>query len=503
MGALQTVRSKTTSGASQHAYTRRELEGLLGPCIGKTLGEVDAADVFFAVDPGRNAAYKPKVKGIIGDVVEQSVLGYPANSDQAPDLLVDGQDVELKTTGLRKSKNDEGWEAKEPMSITAVSINSIAGEEFETSNFWHKAQRMLIVYYDYETGKVDLSIEYSRFHVLGYQFHNFDADEVETLKNDWELVRDFIEEAQATLEGDELEQRYSQLGSALRSKLMLVDTSPKYPNPPRFRLKRAAVTVMARKQFGDERYLPLPRAYTTMDAIDDELRRLTWTLKGRTLSDIAAGYGVKLGGKNFAEQLFVRLFGAKGKINGIELFAKAGIQVKTVNLLRGKPAEDTKFYTVDFDEFHDGGLAFEDSAMFRYFSESQFVFIVTEEAQAHAPANEKVFLGFKRLALPDEVVFGEVRSCFESTRDLIANRKLRFVAKIDPATGQPRMNKSGEIWGAPNFPKSSDCQVFIKGSGRDARSRTEVVPGVPMYKQQVWWGKDLTGRLLDATPWVR
>lgn len=494
---------KTTSGASQHVHTQRELEGLLGPCIGKTLGEVDTANVFFAVDPARNPEYKPKVKGIIGDVVEQSVLGYPANSDQAPDLLVDGQDVELKTTGLRASKNDDGWEAKEPMSITAVSIGNIAGEEFETSNFWHKAQRMLIVYYDYETGKVDLSIEYSKFHLLGYQFHSFDANEIETLKNDWELVRDFIEEAQATLEGDELEQRYSQLGSALRSKLMLIDTSPKYPNPPRFRLKRAAVTVMARKKFGNERYAALPNVYTSMDAIDSELRQRSRMLKGRTLGEIAAAYGVTPGSKNFAEQLFVRLFGATGKINSIELFEKAGIKVKTANLLRGKPAEDTKFYTVDFEEFHDTDLAFENSEMYRYFSESQFVFMVTEEPRAHASADEKVFLGFKRLALPDEVIYGEVHSCFESTRDLIANGKLRFVPKIDPTTGQPRMNKSGTIWGAPNFPKSSDCQVFIKGSGNDARDRTEVVPGVPMYKQQVWWGKNLTGRLLDATPWVR
>ncbi len=487
----------------QHEFTRQELEGLLEPCINRTLGEIDRADVFLAVDPARNPDYKPKVKGIIGDVVEQSVLGYPANSDQAPDLLVDGDEVELKTTGLRESKKDDGWEAKEPMSITAVSIGTIAGEEFETSSFWHKVQRMLIVYYNYESGKVARSIEYRDFHLLGYQFHSFDADESETLKNDWLLVHDFIEEAQSTLEGEELERRYSQLGSALRQKLMLIDTSPKYPNPPRFRLKRTAVTVMARKKFGITRYVPLPRAYTTMGAIDDELRHKSMMLKGRTLAEIAAAYGVKPGAKNFAEQLFVRLFDASGKINRIELFEKAGIQVKTANLLRGKPAEDTKFYTVDFNEFLNPDLAFEDSEIYRYFNESQFVFMMTEEDRAHAAPEEKRFLGFKRFALPEEVVHGEVRRCFESTHDLIANGKLRFVAEIDPETGQPRMNKSGTVKGAPNFPKSSECQVFIKGSGANAHSRTEVLPGVPMYKQQVWWGKDLTKRLLDATPWVR
>ena len=80
------------------------------------------------------------------------------------------------------------------------------------------------------------------------------------------------------------------------------------------------------------------------------------TIKGRSLAQIGATCGVTPGSKNFAEQLFVRLFGAKGKINSIELFEKAGIKVKTANLLRGKPAEDTKFYTVDFDGFQDKNL---------------------------------------------------------------------------------------------------------------------------------------------------
>lgn len=486
----------------QHKYTRKEIEGILDACAGRTLGEVDSAGVFHQVDPESNSDYKPMVKGIIGDVVEQSIFGYPADSDQRPDLLIDGVEVELKSTALRDSKKDAGWEAKEPMSITAVSIDTIADEEFETSNFWHKAQRMLIVYYYYETERVKLSIEYRGFHLIDYQFHTFEADEVETLRNDWRLVHDFIEEAQATLGGKELEDRYSMLGSELRPKLMFIDTSPKYPNNPRFRLKRTTVTTIARKKFGDVRYMPLPKAYTSLEAVDAELRRKAATYKGRTVAEIARSLGVRPGAKNLSEQLFVRMFGATGKINSIELFVKAGIVVKTVNILKGKPGEATKFYAVDLDEFLDPDLTFENSEMFRYFNESQFVFMVTEESRAHAHPEEKRFLGFKRLTMPDEVIDSELRSCFDNARDLIAGGKLEFVAEIDPETGAPKPNKkSGAVRGAPNFQKSSDCQIFLKGGGADARSRIEFM-GVPMYRQSVWWGKDLTRRLLDATPWI-
>ena len=486
-------------GDGQFKCTRAEAEGILNPCIGRTLGEVDSKDLFFKVDPARNPDFKPKVKGMPGDVVEQSVFGYPPDSKQRPDLLVDGEDVELKTTGLRESKKDGGWEAKEPMSITAVSIDSIAAEKFEESNFWHKLHRMLIVYYHYKVERVAMTIEYRDFPLVGYQFHKFDNDEKETLRNDWQLVHDFIEQAQATLTGTALEDRYSLLGRSLRDKLMMIDTSPKYPNPPRFRLKRAAVTVIARKKFGESRYIALPKAYTSLNAIDEELRRQTAKFQGMTVVEIAKVLGCPSKAKNAAEMVFVRMFGAVGKINDVELFAKAGLQVKTANMIGGKHlAEDTKFIPLDIEALRDPGLKFEESNMYAYFTESQFVFMMFEEQEK---GTGRRFIGFKRLVLPEEMVENELRSCFESAHELIATGKLRFVPVVGK-DGNVRTNKSGTPMGAPNFPKSSECQIFIKGTGADARSRREYVPGVPMYKQQIWWGKKLTKRLLDSAPWV-
>ncbi len=486
-------------GVGQFKCTRAEVRGILDPRIGKTLGEVDSKDLFFKVDPDRNPDFKPKIKGMPGDIVEQSVFGYPPDSEQRPDLLIDDVEVELKTTGLRESKKDDGWEAKEPMSITAVSIGSIAAETFDESNFWHKLHRMLIVYYHYKVERVTMTIEYRDFPLVGYQYHEFELDERETLRNDWQLVHDFIEQAQATLAGAALEERYSLLGRSLRGKLMMVDTSPKYPNPPRFRLKRAMVTVIARKKFGAKRYVALPKAYASFNAVDDELRHQTARFKGMTMAEIAEELGCPSKAKNAAEMIFVRMFGASGKINDVELFAKAGVQVKTANLIGGKRlAEDTKFIALDIEELEDPKLTFEESDMYSYFTESQFVFMVFEEQRK---GEGRRFAGFKRFVLPEAVIENELRSCFDSAHDLIANGRLRFVPALDSG-GNVRTNKSGTPMGAPSFPKSSDCQIFVKGTGADARSRKEYVPGVPMYRQQIWWGKKLTKRLLDEVPWV-
>lgn len=56
--------------------------------------------MFLSVDPRRNPSHSPKIKGNAADVIERSVMGYPSDSSQRLDLLVDGVEVEPKTTAL-------------------------------------------------------------------------------------------------------------------------------------------------------------------------------------------------------------------------------------------------------------------------------------------------------------------------------------------------------------------------------------------------------------------
>lgn len=114
-----------------HSFTEQDIRKRFGAIVGHTVAEVDTADVLAASKASRN-------KGRIGAVIEQSVLGYPADSDSRPDILIDGQPWEVKATGLKEGARG-GWCAKEPMSITAVAPEGIVTESFSTSAFWHKA----------------------------------------------------------------------------------------------------------------------------------------------------------------------------------------------------------------------------------------------------------------------------------------------------------------------------------------------------------------------------
>ena len=75
-------------------YTKAEIERLLTSIEGNTLGEIDIKHLF-----DMNASGD---KGIAGKIIEQSVLGRPVDTKQHPDIVVDGKDTEIKTTGIVK-----------------------------------------------------------------------------------------------------------------------------------------------------------------------------------------------------------------------------------------------------------------------------------------------------------------------------------------------------------------------------------------------------------------
>lgn len=481
----------------EYAFVRVELEEKLESVRNKTLGEVDTANVFAITETN------PKVTGIAGDVIEQSILGYPPDSRQQPDILVDGVPTEVKTTGLRPAKQGKGLEAKEPMSITAVSLDTIVDEDFLDSNFWHKLEHMLIIYYLYDSDTTVQAAEYARFPIKGYQFHEFDEEEIETLKADWQLVHDFVKHIQDKYPSlEDRKEHYPKLSSALRKELMLIDTAPKYPHPPRFRLKRSTVSALAKKAFG-ESMEQLPKSYTTYAAIDLELSNASNKYGNKTMREICEMLGIDAGGKSLAEQVVVHIFGGTGKLNKIELFSKIGLVLKTTALTRkGLETEDTKLFTIDFENLTNPNTLFEESQFYEYFSDNQFLFIVFEEPSKDAPLLDNKLLGFKRLSFNEDFIETEVRKVWEEARRLIATKELRFIPDIDKKTGKPKVNKTGVVRGAPNFPKSKDGNIFVRGSGNDSTDKSICINDIDMYRQYVWIKGSYLSRLLKAEPWV-
>lgn len=496
---MSSLLDKTNNLTNAHVFTRAQLIQIFDACLNKTLGEVDKNRVF------DKTISNPKITGIAGMVIEQSVLDYPPDTRQEPDLFVDNEHVELKTTGIRysKKKGDHAYEAKEPMSITAVTPEKIVDEVFPDSNFWHKLANMLLVYYLYDSETTVTAAEYANFPIKGYQFHEFSDEDRCILERDWTIVQEFIRSLQRDF--SDYTSQYPRLSSELRDKLLYIDTAPKWPNRPRFRLKRSLVTTIVQEHFGKQ-LEQLPQSYTSYEELDTRCRELTARYKGKTINEIANDLNVSQEkyNKSIVEQLVVRMFGGKAsKMQQIELFSKIGLLGKSVVLSpTGRPTEAMKLFTIDFEEIQNKDLAFEDSSFYEFFANRQFLYIVFTEDSNNAPLGEVRFQGFKRFTFDEVFINHEVRPVWEKIRSLIFNNTLRDVVELDKQ-GNPIINKkSGVIRSAPNFPKSSEGLVFVRGSGTDATNKPLEINGVRMLSQNLWLAKAVTINALRSGNYI-
>ena len=143
-----------------------------------------------------------------------------------------------------------------------------------------------------------------------------------------------------------------------------------------------------------------------------------------------------------------------------------------------------KLFTIDFSEF-DEDINFEDSQTYDYFANNRFLCIIFQRPHADAKLNENIFLGFKMITFDEEFIENDVRKTWERIKDLVVNDKLEDVIVLDK-NGQPRKNRSGNIMSAPNFPKSSEGNVFVRGTSSTSDVKPLTLNGIKMYRQQMW-----------------
>lgn len=98
---------------------------------------------------------------------------------------------------------------------------------------------------------------------------------------------------------------------------MLIDTAPKWPNSPRFRLKRTTVSTLVQKHFGDK-FEKLDDTYLNFKELDNKLHNLTQKYKNKTVRELMKEFDIlptKNGSapKAISEQIIVKMFGGSVK----------------------------------------------------------------------------------------------------------------------------------------------------------------------------------------------
>lgn len=517
-------------------YTKDFVYKLLEGVKGKTLGEVDKSRQFARTEKSN------KITGIAGDVIEQSVFGYERDSDQECDIEIDGILVELKTTGVRipkkdldkvKGKTGAAYNmylgAKEGISITAVTFEPSVQTDFLTSHFWEKAERLLIVFYEYKSYDVVPASAYAQFPIVDYCYNTFSEEELLKLRNDWEIVRDYLQSVYS--QHASFDERYENLVGFthhLRPNLLLIELVPDFRKKstgsyqkPRYRLKQTFVDYIVRGHFDKSRAnteIALKEPFSSFAQLDARCHALTGKYGGKTISELRLMFDIEADVKDFASRCVLKMFDADCKrLNQISDFSKAGIIAKTITITpQGGRTEDMKLKHIDFEEWADRDIDFIDSEVYDYFCEHSFLCPVfcergnmgprgaheTErqyEERIKCESQLTTFEGFKRFAFDRHFIEGEVRRTWEDSRNLILRNELEWKYVYD-RYGHKRMNGSGAYMGAPNFPKSSEYVVFFRGGAdvSDEKSRTECVNGIRMLPQFLWLkGLYIVGKLQE------
>ncbi len=510
-------------------FTKAKVAEILDNAVGKTLGEVD----IMGSNQFERTKTSPKITGIAGDVIEQSVFGYARDAIQECDIEIDGTLVELKTTGVRipkseykiaQKKSGDAYNlhlgAKEGISITAVTLEPNIQHDFTTSHFWEKAQRLLIVFYEYKSYTTVPAKEYANFPIVGYCYNTFSEAEKNQLQTDWEIVRNYLKDFYEKYSDDERRQKLEGFTHKLRPDLLLVELVPAYKKKygkdkvltgyqnPRYRLKKTFVDYIVRGHFNKSRAkheIDLKESFASFAELDSRCHNLTETYKGKTFLELKDILGIKtdINTKDFAAKAILKMFEAEcKKLNQISDFTKAGIEARTIILTpKGNCTEDMKFHIIDFDEWSDRDTEFEESDIFSFFMEHSLLCPIFTEYDSK-DKSKTVFEGFKRFAFDDDFINTEVRRMWEDSRYLIHTNKL--VWEYDYKNGKPIVNKSGSYKGAPNLPKRAHYTVFFRGGANDSseNSRTQIVNDIKMLPQFFWLKGDYVANKLKSIPYL-
>lgn len=507
-------------------YTKAFIFNLLESVKGKTLGEVDKSHQFARTKKSE------KITGIAGDVIEQSVFGYERDSKQECDIDIDGVLTELKTTGVRIPKSDltkvkgkVGDEynrylgAKEGISITGVTFEPTIQTDFSTSHFWEKSEHLLIVFYEYKSYDVVPASAYANFNIVDYCYNRFSDIERSQLQNDWEIVRNYLQSIYSAYNNHE-DRNAKLIGFThmLRPDLLLIELVPGFKKKtsgayqkPRYRLKQTFVDYIVRGHFDKSRAkteISLKESFSSFAQLDARCHALSSKYSGMTFTQLKETLSIdtEITTKDFAAKCILKMFDANcSRLNQISDFTKAGIIAKTITITpSGGRTEDMKLKHIDFEEWADRDVDFPESELYIYFSEHSFLCPIfcergdtnrrkdttsqeIENKRVEMELGKTTFEGFKRFSFDELFIENEVKRMWEDSRYLIHTNQLEWEYELDK-NGNRRKNDSGSFMGAPNFPKSSEYQVFFRGGANisNDKTRTEVVNGIRMLPQFFW-----------------
>ena len=477
-----------------------EVTKLLTSVEGKSFREIDST--------GRiNRPGSRKAKGLLGQIIEESVLGYDLNSDKRPDIQVGDDFYELKVAPLKHLHRGPTprVSAKERLVIDIINYMTLPQERFETSTFWTKAQRMIIVYY-YDDRRDGGTQTREDCKVLGFFVFHYEPDDLATIRADWEFIHKKVSEGYADKlsESDTSYLAASTKGQTAESSLRPAPAPTGSGNSHieakqrAFSYKPSFMTAMTRRILNPNGSINRLH-FSPYQTLEEYVRLKIGNNRGRTVQDLSLEYGLPIRtangsvSKSFNQRLTLRLLGTESTHpEEIEQFAAAGVtQVKTTVLYRnGLPEQDMSFPYLkpeDWDELADASVQWHDSTLYRFFEETKFCITVFQgqgRNRSDCRKEDDKLLGGFLWNMPEMDIENYVQPAWETVHSLMVNREPTYYNDYD------RKNR---------LPGKAFNGVFhMRPHGRNGEDTIELPNGEEITKQCWWLDRSYIARIVES-----
>ncbi|MGE7933890.1 Sau3AI family type II restriction endonuclease [Viridibacillus arvi] len=407
---------------------------------------------------------KKGATGALGNIIEESYFEYEINSKAEADFAELG--VELKVTPFKQNK-DKSLSAKERLVLNIINYMEEVNYTFETSSFWKKNQKMLLMFYEWKK-----ELERGEYKIIEAILYEFPEEDLIIIKKDWEFIVGKIRQGKAHLlsEGDTLYLGACTKG-ANKNSLRKQPFSDELAMQRAFSLKSSYMTSIVREYISKETLTYFSSKNDLKEkTIEQLLKEKFGPYIGMTFYEIADQLQVKINPSNRSSvaNLISALLGVKGtKLDKVAEFAKANIQFKTVRLQQnGRPQQSMSFKNIDFHEILEED--WEDSYIRNYFLEMQLLFVVFQFDKE----NILRFKGIKLWHMPMETIEVELLNYWMEIRRVLNEGVVLTKTKKGIENNFPKSNYNGVL--------------HVRPKGADGSDKIQLLDGQWITKQCYW-----------------
>jgi DNA mismatch repair protein MutH len=436
-------------------------------------------------------------KGSLGNIIEESVLRYPINSDRQADILVGNERYELKVTPLIHRAASKTV-AKERLVVDIIDYLNLPDEVFPESTFWAKARNIIIVYYydDRTDRKHQPRLDCKIADVV---FLKYTADDLSTIREDWQFIHDKVSSGHA----DSLSEsdtsylaactKGKNAASSLRAAPAPAEGPPKniMAKQRAFSYKQSYMTAVIQRILGQNKSMSrLPVGAD--ETLNEYIQKRSRLYVGKTVR--AIGDALKLPettAKGANSTLVMRMLGSdKSKIGQLEQFTAAGVnQVKTVVLYDDNlPRESMSFPAItekQWAQWGDASVEWHDSFIYDFFEHNKMLIMAFRATGSKRKDSDRLadtFVGGFLWNMPEEDIERYVYPVWKDVHDLLVKHESTHYG-----------HKNGEN----RLPGQGYNHVFhIRPHGRNSRDKVALPNGEVIPKQGFWLDRTYVAKVV-------